>query len=116
MNPTDLNWLEKRFPEACRGFRMEEVREALEVFLRNPYWAGYYRQAPTERCRSFVALEFFYSEHGSEETGKAMDEIEEEMNGEELRYLMKYCGNNPRKVKLARKIAEKERESGPGDR
>lgn len=38
-----------------------------------------------------------------------MDAIEEQMNAEELRHLMNYCGNNPRKGILARKIAEMEK-------
>ena len=46
---------------------------------------------------------------GGEEAGEAMDAIEKQMNAEELRHLMNYCGNNPRKGILARKIAEKEK-------
>lgn len=49
------------------------------------------------------------SETEDDEAGKAMDAIEKQMNAEELRHLMNYCGNNPRKGILARKIAEMEK-------
>ena len=38
--------------------------------------------------------------------------IEDEMNVSDLRHLFRYCGNNPRKGMLARKIAEKENRKG----
>ena len=85
-----------------------EIRENLEEWLKNPYWAEYYRSAPSDRCREFIALEFYNSEYEDDEAGEIMDEIEEQMNAEELRHLMNYCGNNPRKGILAGKIAEKE--------
>ena len=86
----------------------EKVRENLAEWLKNPSRAEYYGGAPSERCREFIALEFYCSEEEDEEVGEAMDEIEEQMNAEELRHLMNYCGNNPRKGVLARKIAERE--------
>ena len=87
----------------------DDLQKNLEEWLKNPYWAEYYRGAPSDRCREFIALEFYNSEEEDEEVGEAMDEIEEQMNAEELRHLMNYCGNNPRKGILARKIAEKEK-------
>ena len=86
----------------------EKVRENLEEWLKNPSWAEYYGGAPSERCREFIALEFYYSEYEEEEASEAMDGIEDEMDAEELRYLFARCGNNPRKGVLARKIAERE--------
>ena len=86
-----------------------ETKRNLEEWLKNPYWAEYYRSAPSARCREFIAMEFWYSETEDDEAGKAMDAIEEQLNAEELRHLMNYCGNNPRKGILARKIAEMEK-------
>ena len=85
------------------------IRENLEKWLQNPCWAEYYRSAPSDRCREFIALEFHYSETEDDEAGEAMDAIEKQMKAEELRHLMNYCGNNPRKGILARKIAELEK-------
>ena len=86
----------------------EKVRENLEEWLKNPSWAEYYGGAPSERCREFIALEFYYSEYEEEEAAEAMDGIEDGMDAEELRYLFSRCGINPRKGVLARKIAERE--------
>ena len=86
----------------------EKVRDNLAEWLKNPSWAEYYGGAPSERCREFIALEFYYSEYEEEEASEAMDWIEDEMDAEELRYLFARCGNNPRKGVLARKIAERE--------
>ena len=86
----------------------KKVRKNLEEWLGNPYWAEYYRGAPSEKCREFIALEFYFSEYGDEEAAGAMDRIEEELDAAGLRYLMKCCGNSPRKGILARKITEKE--------
>ena len=72
--------------------------------------AAYYWDAPSDLCREFIALEFYYSEYEEEETGEEMDRLEERLGVDELRYLMNHCGNNPRKGALARKIAEKEKE------
>ena len=86
----------------------DKVRANLAEWLENPSWAEYYGGAPSERCREFIALEFYYSEYEEEEASEAMDGIEDEMDAEELRYLFARCGNNPRKEVLARKIAERE--------
>ena len=86
----------------------EKVRENLAEWLKNPSWAEYYGGAPSERCREFIALEFYYSEYEEEEAAEAMDGIEDGMDAEELRYLFSRCGNNPRKGVLAWKIAERE--------
>ena len=86
----------------------EKVRENLAEWLKNPSWAEYCGGAPSERCREFIALEFYYSEYEEEEAAEAMDGIEDGMDAEELRYLFSRCGNNPRKGVLARKIAERE--------
>ena len=87
----------------------EDIQRNLEQWLQNPSWAEYHNSAPSDRCREFIALEFHYSETEDEEAGEIMDEIEGQMNAEELRHLMNYCGNNPRKGILARKIAEMEK-------
>ena len=86
----------------------KKVSKNLEEWLGNPYWVEYYSGAPSEKCREFIALEFYFSEYEDEEAAAAMDRIEEELDAAGLRYLMKYCGNSPRKGILARKITEKE--------
>ena len=84
------------------------VKENLREWLKNPSWAEYYNGAPSDRCREFIALEFYYSEYADGETAEEKDRIEEELGIDDLRHLMAWCGNNPRKGKLVRKIREME--------
>ena len=90
---------------AYDGLITPAMRENLGEWLENPSWAEYWNGAPTERCRAFITLEFFYSEYEEEETAEAMDRIEAEMSAEELKYLLKYCGRNPRMKVLLDRIA-----------
>ena len=94
-----------------RGVRMadaNDIQENLTEWLENPSWAEYYNDAPSDRCRKFIALEFYYSEYMDEGILQAMDAIEDDMDSEDLRHLVRWCGNNPRKSILVRKIAERE--------
>ena len=86
----------------------EEIQENLKEWLENPSRAEYYHSAPSERCREFIALEFYYSEYEDEEVLPDMDAIEEKLDAAELRHLAKWCGENPRKGILLRRIAEME--------
>ena len=85
-----------------------KVEENLKNWLGNPSWREYYETAPSEKCREFIEMELYYSECGEEEAGEEMDRIEAELKIPDLRHLMNYAGNNPRKGYLARKIREKE--------
>ncbi len=87
---------------------MDAVRENLAEWLENPSWAEYYSSAPSGRCREFIALEFWCSEYEDEEAWDAMDRLEKGLDVADLRHLLKWCGNNPRKGVLAQKIAELE--------
>ena len=91
-----------------------DVQENLKAWLENPFWAEYYNGAPSDRCREFIALEFYCSEYGEDEAGGTMDAVEETLDVGDLRYLFRCCGNNPRRGILARRIAE--REMSPGGR
>ena len=84
-----------------------EVQKNILDWLENPSWAEYYRSAPTDRCKQFIALEFYYSEYEEEETAEDMDAMEDEMNPDELRYLMAWAGNTPRRSQLAEKIEKR---------
>lgn len=88
---------------------MDEVKSILDDTLENPYWAEYYNGAPSDKCKEYIALEFYYSEYEDDETADAMDEIEKQLSADDLRWLMKFCGNNPRKGILAQKITALEK-------
>ena len=88
--------------------------EILNKWLKNPYWRGYYEQAPTENCREMIALEFMYSENDSEEIAAALDEKERTLTLKDWQHLYKYCGNNPRKKLIQNRIREMGGEVKPG--
>ena len=80
------------------------INTVLQEWLENPAWKAYYEEAPSDRCREFIALEFYYSDTEDEETAQNMDKIEAGLGIEDLKHLAKYAGNNPRKAALIRKI------------
>ena len=90
------------------GIGEEALRSNLAWWLENPSWAEYYDEAPTERCRRFIALEFYYSMYEDKTAAREMDRIEAEMDAEELRYLLENCGHNPRRKALRDRIRELE--------
>ena len=82
-----------------------KVTENLKEWLVNPYWREYYEDAPSDKCRELIAMEFYYSEFELDETAAELDRIEEELSLEDWRYLLKWCGNNPRKKIIHDRIA-----------
>lgn len=90
---------------------VNDVRQAVELFLQNPYWREYYDGVPTECLKEWVGYQFLLSreaeslEPGSqEEVVAAMKRLEEEFTVEEWEYIYKYTGNNPYKATVQRKI------------
>ena len=75
----------------------EALEANLKRWLENPFWAEYYNGAPTERCRRYIALQFYFSWYGDDDSVRALKEAEAELGVPELRYLVKYCGNNPKR-------------------
>ena len=78
----------------------------LKEWLENPYWQEYYEQAPSEKCRELIALEFMYSEFGTDEIIHEMEEVEKELCLVDWQHLYRYCGNNPRKKMIRDRIRE----------
>lgn len=79
------------------------VQENLQEWFENPYWEEYYETAPSDTCKSFIALSFYYSETEDEEVGEAMDEMEKKLSLEDLEHLYKYA-TGPGKAKIAKMI------------
>ncbi len=96
--------MKELFPDLPAGICAAELRDNLDEWMGNPYWAEYYHDAPSDRCRQFITLEFWHSEHEDDASAQAMDTLEEKMDATELRHLLKYCGNNPRKKMLHDRI------------
>lgn len=78
-----------------------EVKEILEDTLENPYWAEYYNNAPSEACKKFIAMEFYYSEFEDDDIAEELDRLEKDLSLEDWKHLFKYVDNNPRKPYIA---------------
>ena len=90
---------------------MKEIQSTLQNWLRNPAWKAYFDEAPSDKCKEFIALEFYYSDTENEEIAQEMDRIETELGIEDLRHLAIYAGNNPRKAALIHRIEKLQKNS-----
>lgn len=82
------------------------VRAVLDEWLENPVWREYFETAPSLQCREMIALEFMYNEYESEEIAAALDEKEDELKLEDWQHMYKYCGSDPVKGYIRKKIRE----------
>ena len=87
------------------GIDEKVVEQALSLFLRNSHWRAYYSGAPTDKCREFITFQFVDSmmaflsvDDGKmrEETRGIMLRAERELMLADWRYLLLWCGKNPR--------------------
>lgn len=83
----------------------EKVHEGLKEWLQNPYWAKYYYEAPSAWCKSYIALDFQYSDTEDGEVAKEMDRVGGMLKLEDWEYLYKHA-TGPGKAAIAKKIAE----------
>ena len=88
-----------------------KVEAARELFSENSYWDDIYENAPSDACKEYLALTFYFSTfwdeaHEDEEFYKAMQEVQEKLELDDWKYLLKYQGNNPGRVKIKQKIKE----------
>ena len=94
--------------EIFPGIFETDLAETLQSWRKNPFWNQYYKTAPSILCKTLIALEYYYSDTESEDAANAMDQVEESLGLEDWKHLYHYCGNNPRKGKIRRKIKELE--------
>ena len=77
---------------------MEEkkLQEAIEGFLENPFWAGYYDAAPSG-AKEIIALEFYMSSseraHNDPEAQSVLAECREVLEKEDIAYLAENSPN-----------------------
>ncbi|MBP5461984.1 MAG: hypothetical protein J6Y20_07655 [Lachnospiraceae bacterium] len=81
----------------------DEVREGLNEWLENPYWADYYNNAPSEKCREYIALDFHYSDTEDEEVAEAMDKVGETLSLEDWKYVYEHT-EGPERARIAQII------------
>ena len=83
----------------------EEYMEILNEWLENPSWREYYEQAPSEKCREVIGLEFVYSELETEEILEELDAAEKELVLEDWQYLYRHA-RGPEKKRIHDRIVE----------
>lgn len=86
------------------------IKLSVEQFCNNPYWKEYYQGAPTNFCRQYIALKFYYSNHlgqihDYEQFRAELCELEEKFVKSDWQHLYRYCANNPLKVYYRNKIS-----------
>ena len=87
---------------------MEEkkLREAVEGFLENPFWAGYYDAAPSG-AKEIIALGFYMSSgeraHNDPEVQSALEECRSALEKEDVAYLV-HNSPNPYERAFYRKM------------
>ena len=81
------------------------VRENLDDWLKNPSWAEYYNDAPSQKCREYISAMFYASETEEEEAFEAMDKLEETLTKEDLTYLYNNS-TGPEKARLYKLIQQ----------
>jgi len=92
-----------------------KTQKALKKFCENQYWKEYYETAPTDACKRYIELEFYYSDYWGQipdydELKKESDSLEEEFVKADWAHLYKYCANNPKKVYYKNKMEEHKKE------
>ena len=80
----------------------KKVTKAVAELCENPHWKEKYDNAPSEDCKRYVALGFYYSDNlgeipDYEEYKAEREKLEERFTKEDWQHLYKYEGNNPRK-------------------
>ena len=87
--------------------KIDKMQEAIDEFIKNPYWRDYYEKAPTESCKQRIALTFCYSLYGEpKDIKKQKEKLEKDFTITDWQYLYDNAGNNPFKAKCKQKIEE----------
>ena len=89
----------------------KKIKKALIEFCKNPFWKEKYDNAPSEYCKKYVALGFYYSDNMGyisdyEEYKAERNRLEERFTKEDWQHLYRYEGNNPRKAYYKSKFSE----------
>ena len=89
----------------------KKIKKSITEYCKNPFWKELYDNAPSEECKRYVALGFYYSDNVGnisdyEEYKAERDKLEEKFLKEDWQHLYKYEGNNPCKAYYKSKFSE----------
>lgn len=85
--------------------KAESVQSNLKIWLQNPTWKAYYDEAPSERCKEYIALDFYASETESDEAFNALDAMLKTLDYEDVNYLC-HRSIGPEKAKFAAMLSK----------
>lgn len=77
------------------------LKGVLEDWLSNPTWKEYYDMAPSDKCREYIALDFYASETEDEQAFEEMDAMLKDLGHDDLTYLY-INAVGPEKAKFAK--------------
>ena len=85
------------------------VNKAVNEACKNEYWKNFYESAPSETCKRYIALKFYYSVTlgnvpNYDELEAESKNAEEKFTKADWQHLYRHCGNNPRKVYYKKKM------------
>lgn len=86
----------------------EAVRESLQEWLENPYWRQRYETAPTDKCKEYIALDYYYSDTEDDEVAEALDAMESELTLEDWKHLLRFTDPGPERGKILQMIQKLE--------
>ena len=87
----------------------DKVQKAVSIFCSNSYWKEFYTNAPSAACTEYIKAQFVYSIFQEPENIKEVDEdLESQFELMDWKYLYRYAGKNPSRVKYLKKIKELE--------
>lgn len=86
------------------------LRDAVASYKKNPYWAGYYDDAPSDNCRKLIAAiwvsSLFHVPESDDEFVNLRLKLEENLTREDWEHLYWYAGNTTWRGYCNQKIQE----------
>lgn len=75
------------------------LNEVLSQVCKNPYWKEYYENAPTDKCKYYIALGFLLSQPefciDQDEIRNEKKSLEDSFEFLDWKHLYTYSGHNP---------------------
>ena len=88
----------------------EQLKNAVNVFRENSYWRSYYDDAPSDKCREYIAFDFacsiYLKKEINNEYWEQNNKLENELDYDDWKWLYKHSGNNPTRKKYKKKMEE----------
>lgn len=95
--------------------RERRIQCALDSFLKNDSWREEYENAPTDKCKRYIALTFYWSTFDADDYKEEEAALKASFGLEDWKYLYIHSSPNPFKALCARMIRKLEVEQELAD-